>query len=117
MSMPCARSRSTLWDYVLKLVEPARLRQTLDRARIGFRAGGLPGAGVRAEMLPRPFSTNHPGAARPFAERIPVRKRDEIVFVPVRKVASVVAEGELLHWTTDNETHTITYRLQHLKHA
>ena len=48
-------------------------------------------------------------------ERIPVRRRDEIVLVPVSHLASVVAEGELLHLrTTENETHTISYRLRDL---
>jgi DNA-binding LytR/AlgR family response regulator len=37
------------------------------------------------------------------------------VLVPVRQILSVVADGELLHIrTTDNETHTICYRLRDL---
>jgi two-component system LytT family response regulator len=48
-------------------------------------------------------------------ERIPVRRHDEIVLVPVLQIVSIVAEGELLHLlTAGNETHTISYRLRDL---
>jgi DNA-binding LytR/AlgR family response regulator len=48
-------------------------------------------------------------------ERNPIRRRDEIVLVPVSRLVSVVAEGELLHLrTTENETYTIAYRLRDL---
>ena len=33
----------------------------------------------------------------PYLERIPVRRRDEIIIVPVAQIASIVADGELLH--------------------
>jgi len=47
--------------------------------------------------------------------RIPVRRRDEIVLVPVNQLVSIVAEGEWLHLkTTENESHTICYRLRDL---
>ncbi|HEY3884986.1 MAG TPA: LytTR family DNA-binding domain-containing protein, partial [Vicinamibacterales bacterium] len=55
-------------------------------------------------------------ARSPYLERIPVRQRDEIVLVPVATVASVVAEGELLHITTlQKARYTITYRLKDLE--
>jgi DNA-binding LytR/AlgR family response regulator len=42
--------------------------------------------------------------------------RDEVLILPVRQIASVVAEGELLHITTTaNERHTITHRLHALE--
>jgi DNA-binding LytR/AlgR family response regulator len=42
--------------------------------------------------------------------------QDEILLVPVRDIASVVAEGELLHIRTGRgEKHTITYRLRDLE--
>src|SRR5439155_39405 len=48
--------------------------------------------------------------------RIPVRKRNEIVLVSVEQIASVVADGELLHLSTmRGEKHTITYRLKDLE--
>jgi two-component system LytT family response regulator len=45
-----------------------------------------------------------------------VRRRDEVVLVPVQHIASIIAEGELLHLVTvKNERHTITYRLKDLE--
>jgi DNA-binding LytR/AlgR family response regulator len=53
--------------------------------------------------------------ARPL-ERIPVRHREEVLIVPVHQIASIVAEGELLHITTvHKDRHTITYRLKDLE--
>jgi DNA-binding LytR/AlgR family response regulator len=48
--------------------------------------------------------------------RIPVRRRDDILLLPVAQIASVVADGELLHLTTlRGEKHTISYRLKDLE--
>ena len=52
----------------------------------------------------------------PYLERIPVRQREEVVLVPIAQVASIVAEGELLHITTMQKTrYTINYRLKDLE--
>lgn len=102
-------------DYVLKPVEPLRLQETLDRARERLERADFR---VRESVRLRAAASDYESAAarRPVTERIPVRKRDEIVLVPVRKIVSVVADGELLHVRTlDNETHTITYRLRDLE--
>ena len=56
----------------------------------------------------------HAGTA--YLERLPVRVREDVVFVPVAQIASVVAEGELLHVTTvRNDRHTIAFRLKDLE--
>jgi DNA-binding LytR/AlgR family response regulator len=48
--------------------------------------------------------------------RIPLRSCDELTFVGVSDLASVVAEQELLHlYTFDQTRHTITYRLKDLE--
>jgi two-component system, LytTR family, response regulator len=45
-----------------------------------------------------------------------VRRRDVVTLLPVRQIACVVAERELLHITTvKGDTHTITYRLKDLE--
>lgn len=45
-----------------------------------------------------------------------MRRRDKVVLVPVRQIASVVAEGEILHITTSgDERYTITHRLHALE--
>jgi two-component system LytT family response regulator len=106
-------------DYLLKPIDAPRLRQTLTRAhdrleRADWRA-------TRAEEAARVVAAaDAVGAAQPPAmlRRIPVRRRDDIVFVPVEQVASVVADGELLHLHTaapGGERFTITYRLKDLE--
>ena len=49
-------------------------------------------------------------------ERIPVRRRDDVLLVPVPQLLAVVADGELLHLHTfAGERHTIAYRLKDLE--
>src|SRR5215467_10045870 len=99
-------------DYILKPVESARLRQTIDRVkeRLEREDRGL----EQIERIRIAAAEYEAEGSRPL-ERIPVRLRDEIILVPVNHLVSVVAEGELLHLrTTENETHTISYRLRDL---
>jgi two-component system, LytTR family, response regulator len=101
-------------DYLLKPVEKARLREALNRAQervehaeIVAEQAGRVGAAVEA------YET---AIKSPYLERIPVRQREEVVLVPVAQVASIVAEGELLHITTIQKArYTITYRLKDLE--
>lgn len=52
----------------------------------------------------------------PTLDRIPVKKGNEVLLVPVSRIASIVAQGEFLHLITlDNERHTINYRLKDLE--
>jgi two-component system LytT family response regulator len=98
-------------DYLLKPVERERLRETLDRARArrastSERVSGLTAAATTLDAVTR----------RQYLERIPVRKRDETVLLPVRQIAAVEADGELLHITTvSNERYTISHRLHALE--
>ena len=87
-------------DYLLKPVERERLATTLDRART--RAGGEPSA-ERAQGLTAASAALDTATRRGYLERIPVRRRDETVILPVRQIASVVAEGDLLHLTTADQ--------------
>jgi two-component system, LytTR family, response regulator len=99
-------------DYILKPVESARLRQTIDRVkeRLEREDRGL----EQIERIRLAAAEYEAEGSRPL-ERIPIRRRDEIVLVPVSHLVSVVAEGELLHLRTmENETHTISYRLRDL---
>ena len=101
-------------DYLLKPVERGRLRETLNRAH-----ERLERADSRADEAARlrAAATDYEATARaPYLERIPIRRRDEILLLAVDQIASVVAEGELLHLTTaGNERHTFTYRLKDLE--
>jgi two-component system, LytTR family, response regulator len=101
-------------DYLLKPVEKARLRETLNRAQqrlehneiVAVQLSRLAGAADAYDAAVRP----------PYLERVPVRHRDEVLIVPVSQIASIIAEGELLKLTTvRNERHTITYRLKDLE--
>lgn len=100
-------------DYILKPVEAARLRQTIDRARERLERDDY--RSEETERVHAAASDYEAASGRPQLLRIPVRRRDEIVLVPVQQLVSVVADGELLHMkTADNETHTICYRLRDL---
>ena len=100
-------------DYLLKPVEPRRLRETLNRALDRAERSEL---GAEGERLKTAADTYEEFARPSFLERIPVRRREEVVLVPVAQIASIVAEGELLHLTTyKNERFTIAYRLKDLE--
>ena len=99
-------------DYLLKPVDRERLATTLERARTravasdAERAKGLTAASTALDTATR----------RTYLERIPVRRRDETVILQVRQIASVVADGDLLHLTTaTNERFTISHRLHALE--
>ena len=99
-------------DYLLKPVERKRLRETINRAHERLE---------RSELLQNEASQLHAAvndceARLPYLERVPIKRRDETIILPVREIASVVAEGELLHvTTTKNERHTFSYRLKDLE--
>jgi two-component system LytT family response regulator len=100
-------------DYLLKPVEPARLRETLQRAH-----ERLERADYRAAEVERVRAAAVASAASPaeYLRRIPVRDRDDIVILAVDQIASVVAQGELLHLTTAaGQRYAINYRLKDLE--
>jgi two-component system LytT family response regulator len=100
-------------DYLLKPVEKTRLREAINRAQERIEH-----AEIAADQGTRLASAiaEYESSSKPPLERIPVRKHDEIIIVPVNHIASIVADGELLHMTTiRNEQHSITYRLKDLE--
>jgi two-component system, LytTR family, response regulator len=101
-------------DYLTKPVSEPRLREALRRARERLERHDLKDA--TASHLREALSDYD--RAAPFArlDRIPVRQKHDIVLVPASQIASIVAEGELLHLTTSGqERYTITYRLKNLE--
>ena len=101
-------------DYLLKPLDPVRLRQTLDRARarLAHRHGGQSEL-ARIAVASSAIARDAPG---PPLRRIPVRQREDIIFIPVDEIASVVADGELLCITTlSGDRRTINYRLKDLE--
>jgi two-component system LytT family response regulator len=101
-------------DYLLKPVEKARLRETLNRAHeLVEHAEIVAEQASRVSIAAEMYAS---GVKQAFLDRIPVRRREEVLIVPVNQIASIVAEGELLHLTTvRGEHHTITYRLKDLE--
>jgi two-component system, LytTR family, response regulator len=100
-------------DYLLKPIEPARLQRTLDRARDRLESRSLAVESSRLRQLAARYGRERP---QPPLARLPIRKGEDIVLVPMQQVASLVAEGELLHVTTRaNERHTLTHRLKDIE--
>jgi two-component system LytT family response regulator len=101
-------------DYLLKPVEPARLRTTINRAIERLEHAELrPGDADRIRAAATEYAATQPPT---LLRRIPVRKRDDIFLVPVENIVSVVADGELLQIVTrSGERHIITYRLKDLE--
>jgi two-component system LytT family response regulator len=98
-------------DYLLKPVDAARLRETISRAIDRLDRNDL--STTSAKNLRSAAAAIE--ASTPL-RRVPVRRRDDIILVPVDQIASAVADGELLHLcTTRGEKHTITYRLKDLE--
>ena len=101
-------------DYLLKPASPARLGDALSRAhdrleRVDLRASEV-------DRVKAAVDAYEAEARLPWLERIPVRRKDVVTLLPVKQIASIVAERELLHITTSrNEKHTITYRLKDLE--
>lgn len=101
-------------DYLLKPVEKRRLRETLNRAHERIEHAEI--IEDQTTRIGSAIEAYESAVREPYLERIPVRRREEIVIVPVPQIASIVAEGELLHLVTvKNEKFTITYRLKDLE--
>jgi DNA-binding LytR/AlgR family response regulator len=102
-------------DYLLKPVEPQRLRATIQRSIERLERAELRGVANEAlQHSVRAYDAFRGGGGT--IDRIPVRSRDEIYLVPVGEVASIVADGELLHITTgDNRRYDINFRLKDLE--
>jgi two-component system, LytTR family, response regulator len=101
-------------DYLLKPVEKTRLREALNRAQERIEHAEI--VAEQSNRVGDAIAAYEKSLRAPFLERIPVRRRDEILIVPVSQIASIIAEGELLYLTTTkNERHAITYRLKDLE--
>jgi len=101
-------------DYLLKPVEKGRLRETLNRAherleQTDFRE-------TESANLKAAVAVYEETSRQTLLERIPIRLRQEILLVPVSDIASIVADGELLHLTNlQNKKYTINFRLKDLE--
>lgn len=101
-------------DYLLKPIEKARLRETIQRAHERLEQTDFR---TTETIKLKAVAESYDELSQPqFIERIPVKQREEIVLVPVKEVVSIVADGELLHITNlSNKRFTINYRLKDLE--
>lgn len=101
-------------DYLLKPVERKRLREALNRAQDRIEHAEI--VREQANHVDAAIAAYESAVKPALLERIPVRQRDEVLIVPVNQIASVVADGELLHLTAvTGERYTINYRLKDLE--
>lgn len=101
-------------DYLLKPVEKSRLRETLNRAHERLEQEDW--QAKETEIVKNAAQVYEEFSRKEFLERIPVKKREEIFLIPVGEIASIVADGELLHLTTNkNQKYVINYRLKDLE--
>jgi two-component system LytT family response regulator len=101
-------------DYLLKPVDKARLREALNRAQERIEHEEI--VAEQASRVGAAIEAYEASTKPPYLQRIPVRIREEVLIVPVNQIASIVAEGELLHIVTiKNERHTINHRLKDLE--
>ena len=101
-------------DYLLKPAQKDRLTATLTRVRDRLKRPEP--AEVRAAALANATATYERIERRRYLERVPVKRREEVVLLPVRQIAYIMSEGELLHLTSiANERYTITHRLHALE--
>lgn len=101
-------------DYLLKPVSTARLREALNRAQERLERADLRQEAMRQTRR----AASDYEAARPveYLARLPIRRGEETLLIPVAQVACIEADGELLHVTTvKGEQHTMTYRLKDLE--
>ncbi|HQU82997.1 MAG TPA: response regulator [Pyrinomonadaceae bacterium] len=101
-------------DYLLKPIEKARLRETLNRAQERLEQDDW--REQETEKIKNVTRIYEETTRNDFLERIPVKKREEIYLIPVEEIASIVADGELLHITTNkNQKFVINFRLKDLE--
>jgi two-component system LytT family response regulator len=101
-------------DYLLKPVQRERLQATIDRVR--ERLDSRDPVQGQAAAIANAASAYERSTRRRYADRLPLRQADKVVIVPVRTIASIVSEGELLHIrTSSRETYIITHRLHALE--
>ncbi len=101
-------------DYLLKPVERGRLAETINRAT--ERLEHEDWRSVESDKVKTAAAAYDQTTRSELIERIPVRVREQIYLVPVEDIASIIADGELLHFTTaKNQKYTINYRLKDLE--
>lgn len=101
-------------DYLLKPIEKSRLGETLQRAHERLEHSDWREQEV--EKIKNVTRIYEETTRTELLDRIPVKKREEIFLVPVTEIVSIIADGELLHITTNkNQKYVINFRLKDLE--
>ena len=101
-------------DYLLKPIERSRLQLTISRAVERLEHSDW--RDIENEKLKSAVKDYDDASRSEILERIPVRKKEEIFLIPVADIASIIADGELLRITTnDNQKYEINFRLKDLE--
>lgn len=101
-------------DYLLKPVERGRLEKTLLRAMERFEQTEW--RTREADRLESAIGEVSAARGATYLERIPIRRDEEILLLPVDKLSSVVAEGDILILTTiERQRFYLTCRLKELE--
>jgi two-component system LytT family response regulator len=99
-------------DYLLKPVEPARLAAALQRAQDRLERDDNRAAASVAKAV----STIEAAGERAYLRRLPVRHNDDVVLVPIERIAALEAQDETVRVTTAaNERFTVATRLKDLE--
>jgi DNA-binding LytR/AlgR family response regulator len=98
-------------DYLLKPVEMGRLRATITRVLERLEQADF--AASQPERMRAAAAAYTAATGGAPLRRIPVRKKEHIVLLPVEQICTIVADGEILHITTAaGERCHITFRLK-----
>ena len=100
-------------DYLLKPVEPDRIRQTIARARdrLAMRVTDR-----EAERVQAAAGTVERAESQSYLVRIPVRYHDDIILLPVERISTIESERDIVHLSnTAGERHTLRYPLKDLE--
>jgi two-component system LytT family response regulator len=101
-------------DYLLKPVEAARLEATV--ARVRERLAQPAATARQPTALAQASAAIERARQQPLGDRLPLRQGDAIELVPIRSIASITADGELLHVrTVTGGRYTVTHRLHALE--
>ncbi len=100
-------------DYLLKPVDSTRIRKTIKRATERLEQEEALTDELEARLE---HHTEKASLTQNFIERVPIKKKDDTIFLPVHQIASFVSDGELMHITTlKKERYTISHRLKTLE--
>jgi len=103
-------------DYLLKPVEPVRLDAALQRAHDRLERADARGTSPSTAHISKAVAAIATTAPQSYLRRLPVRHHEDIVLVPVERIAAIEAEDDAVRVTTAaNERFVVQTRLKELE--